>query len=537
MDDKSKGYSSQEEDEENKTNEEENEEDEENDRYVNINSKNNKYRNNKINNKNNNNNNNEKNKGTNINIIMAETEKDQIIIQLKKELKEKELQIKSVTKTNNKLQQSLEKFSKQIDDKIFNEKNNKNFFENLKNKKISIKYNSNERLKERELNNAINMIKILRNDNERLQSNLDNYEKNNKIQDLENINRQKMNENNDLEKEIKILKEQINEYKNYIKKNKELEKQIDILNKENKFLKDNIKNLNNQLFEKNQKEENSENKLYITPKKKKISLMKLEKTNNIFNNKYKININPLNIKRNKKNQNTSSLPSININSPNAQSLSKNNSLSKIFLYKKNYNTNIDDILPLFFTQEEIDLINNKLFKNNSQGLEEFKLKLCILNKSKETLSNKYNNEIKKYKERLKSAQEQIDYLNTKIRELEVNCQVLQTQKNEDVIRKRLLQKKIKNLEKNLEEKINILKLGFAGDDINIINNENENENDNENENENENENKMNESQNEENNSLYSQYTENNNNNNEIKKEDLNENNNENNENSFTKEDN
>ena len=206
MDDKSKGYSSQEEDEENKTNEEENEEDEENDRYVNINSKNNKYHKNKISNKTNN----EKNKGTNINIIMTETEKDQIIIQLKKELKEKELQIKSVTKTNNKLQQSLEKFSKQIDDKIFNEKNNKNFFENLKNKKISIKYNSNERLKERELNNAINMIKILRNDNERLQSNLDNYEKNNKLQDLENINRQKMNENNDLEKEIKILKEQIN---------------------------------------------------------------------------------------------------------------------------------------------------------------------------------------------------------------------------------------------------------------------------------------------------------------------------------------
>ena len=526
MDDKSKGYSSQEEYEENKTNEEENEEDEENDKYVNIKNKNNRYHNNKINNKNNN----EKNKGTNINIIMNETEKDQIIIQLKKELKEKELQIKSITKTNNKLQQSLEKFSKQIDDKIFNEKNNKNFFENLKNKKISIKYNSNERLKERELNNAINMIKILRNDNERLQSNLDNYEKNNKLQDLENINRQKMNENNDLENEIKILKEQLKEYNNYIKRNRELEKQIEILNKENKFLKDNIKNLNNQLFRKNQKEENSENKLYITPKKKKLSLMKLEKTNNIFNNKYKININPINIKRNNKNQNTSSLPSINVNSPNAQSLSKNNSLSKIFLYKKNYNTNIDDILPLFFTQEEIDLINNKLFKNNSQGLEEFKLKLCILNKSKETLSNKYNNEIKKYKERLKSAQEQIDYLNTKIRELEVNCQVLQTQRNEDVIRKRLLQKKIKNLEKNLEEKINILKLGFAGDDINNINNENENEN--------ENENKMNESQNEENNSLYSQYTENNNN--EIKKEDSNENNsnnNENNENSFTKEDN
>ena len=522
MNDKSKGYSSQEENEENITNEEEeNEENEENNDYANINNKNKKFSKNNAKYKNKN----EKNIGTNINIIMNETEKDQLILQLKKELKEKELQIKSITKTNNKLQQSLEKFSKQIDDKIFNEKIGKNFFENLKNKKINIKYNSNERLKERELNNAINMIKILRNDNERLQSIVDNYEKNNKLQDLENINRQKMNENNDLENEIKILKEQLNDYNNYAKKNKEMEKQIEILTKENKFLKDNNKNLNNQLFRKNQKDENSENKIYITPKKKKLSLMKLEKSNSIFNNKFKININPINRKRNNINQNASSLPSININSPHNKSLTKNKSLSKIFLYKKNYNTNIDDILSLFFTQEEIELINNKLFKNNSQGLEEFKLKLCILNKSKETLSNKYNNEIKKYKERLKSAQEQIDYLNTKIRELEVNCQVLQTQKNEDVIRKRLLQKKIKNLEKNLEDKMNILKLGFAGDDINIINNENENEN----------ENKMNESQNEENNSSYSQYTENNNN--ETKKDDSNEKNSNNDENSFTKEEN
>ena len=39
--------------------------------------------------------------------------------------------------------------------------------------------------------------------------------------------------------------------------------------------------------------------------------------------------------------------------------------------------------------------------------------MCIINKSKESLINKYNIEIKKYNERITSAQEQIEYLNGK----------------------------------------------------------------------------------------------------------------------------
>ena len=183
-----------------------------------------------------------------------------------------------------------------------------------------------------------------------------------------------------------------------------------------------------------------------------------------------------------KNQNLISLPTI--NSPkNNISTKKSNSLSKLTFLKKNYTENIEDILPQFFSSEEVELIKNKIFRNNSEGLEAFKIKLCIINKSKESLINKYNNEIKKYKERLASTQEQIDYLNNKIRQLEINCQVLNAQKNEDVIKKKFLQKKIKNLEKNLEEKNNILKLGFMEDNnidnenrIDVSQNENEDKN-------------------------------------------------------------
>ena len=260
--------------------------------------------------------------------------------------------------------------------------------------------------------------------------------------------------------------------------------------------------MNDQLYKRNQNFENegTDNKNNLSTKRKRISLIKLNKSSsqrNIFNKfQFKININPQNKNNNKtrniysmkntptivKNQNLISLPTI--NSPkNNISTKKSNSLSKLTFLKKNYTENIEDILPQFFSSEEVELIKNKIFRNNSEGLEAFKIKLCIINKSKESLINKYNNEIKKYKERLASTQEQIDYLNNKIRQLEINCQVLNAQKNEDVIKKKFLQKKIKNLEKNLEEKNNILKLGFMEDNnidnenrIDVSQNENEDKN-------------------------------------------------------------
>ena len=70
----------------------------------------------------------------NINITRDEKvkEKDKLILQLKKTLDEKDLQIKSIMKANNKLKQALENISKQIDGNLFDEKGTKKFFENLK---------------------------------------------------------------------------------------------------------------------------------------------------------------------------------------------------------------------------------------------------------------------------------------------------------------------------------------------------------------------------------------------------------------------
>lgn len=201
---------------------------------------------------------------------------------------------------------------------------------------------------------------------------------------------------------------------------------------------------------------------------KNISILKKDKSNsNLNSDRNQIilnkNKNNLHLKLNHKtiNQSNGTLPSINLKNKTPY---KSSSAIKLNNYRKNYD-NIKDILKVFFNEEDIELIN-KIFKNNINGLEDFKLKLCIINKSKESLSNKYNLEIKKYNERILSAQEQIEYLNNKIRESEVSYRVLQTQMNEFIIQKKLLQKKIKTLEGDLVEKDNILKMNFAEDDTN-----------------------------------------------------------------------
>jgi len=411
--------------------------------------------------------------------------KENIINDLKKEINEKENKIKLITKTNNKLKQSLNEFSKKVDDKLYNRKN---IFNNFKKSKYNIKNNNNDDdIKQRELDNAMNIIKILKNDNQRLQTAIDNYEKNNKLKDLENINKIKEDENMNLENQIKLLKKELNNYNICLKKCKIYENQIEILNKENKSFKDNNKLLKNKLSNQIQKNksssdltDNNRNKGYMSPKRVdnfRQNEPYSKRSRNMYNSnsdRYGIHINDnyynsINNKDRTSNlhQSMGSLPSINIKNKNNY---KNNTPIGLNIYKKNYE-NMNDILKTFFNEDDIELIN-RIFKKNVNGLEAFKLKLCIINKSKQTLNNKYNLEIKKYNERIISAQEQIEYLNSKVRESEVNYRVLQTQLNEFNIQKKLLLKKIKKLEENLIEKDNILKLNFAEEEINNENSNN-----------------------------------------------------------------
>ena len=102
---------------------------------------------------------------------------------------QKDLTIKKLSALNQKLKNSLEQISQKMDDKIFlftKRKNNYNTgrlrnnqsCENLSRNNFNLENGSNNIVKEKELNNAVNMIKILRNDNRRLQDKIDEIEKN-----------------------------------------------------------------------------------------------------------------------------------------------------------------------------------------------------------------------------------------------------------------------------------------------------------------------------------------------------------------------
>ena len=392
---------------------------------------------------------------------------------LKKQITEKDNKIKLITKTNQKLVKSMNTFSKEVDNKLSNKQG---ILGNIKKVKKNYGNDSSDDVKQKELDNAINIIKILKNDNQRLQTKIDNYENDNKVKDLENMNKLKSDENSNLEEQIKNLKKELNDYKICQKKIKTYEKQIQLLTKENKLLKDNNRNLNEKLTKKfpqnknnptySYNEDNDNKKIYKIKKDNYSSVFKLEK-NTIEKNRRndRVNFKDNSLKSGKRggnslNRSMGYLPQINSKSMLRNGSEKFSNIKLSNNYKKNYENTADDVLKTFFNSEDIIIIQ-KIFQNNASGFEEFKIKLCIINKSKESLINKYNIEIKKYNERITSAQEQIEYLNGKNRETEVNYKKLQTQMNEFNIQKKLLKKKIKMLEQNLADRENYISENFG----------------------------------------------------------------------------
>ena len=138
------------------------------------------------------------------------------------------------------MQNSLEKISKKLDERLLNT----NIFKKMNinsRQKFGVSFSTNNRsissglynnggmshlsddivsrnnniLKEKELNNAVNMIKILTNDNKRLQDKVDEFEKNKKIEN-EQKEKEKIKIDRELE-EHKACKEKMEQYKEKIR--------------------------------------------------------------------------------------------------------------------------------------------------------------------------------------------------------------------------------------------------------------------------------------------------------------------------------
>ena len=378
-------------------------------------------------------------------------------------MEEKDKTIQKLTKINLKLKNSLELVSKKMDEKIQNvnflkNKNNNNTFrsmnnlsyENLNKKEIKFeslgkKTISSNIIKEKELNNAVNMIKILRNDNQRLQDKIDEIEKNKEIekqsQDKKTILMQR-----ELQ-EHKICKKKIENYQEKIKKltekNQNLMDKI-IYGKSRKGSNTNINNKHNISIE---SEGENERNFYRT--KKKI----IKEPNGFGSNKIikkGFNLKKLGETRTQNN----SLPKINFaNNP---------------LLNSNQNANnVININNIFNSDEMFQL--NKVFVKNSKIYQIIIKKFEILQKSKDSIDNKYKLEQRQFTKRIYSMQQQIDYLSSKIRDRELKINILQSQLNEIKLEKKQLLKRVK-----------ILSEGFDLNEFNInhmeenINNKNQN---------------------------------------------------------------
>jgi hypothetical protein len=116
---------------------------------------------------------------------------------------------------------------------------------------------------------------------------------------------------------------------------------------------------------------------------------------------------------------------------------------------------------------------NIVFKDNENLFNIIVKKIEIMQKSKESMNNKYKLEKKQYIERIYSMQQHIDYLNGKIRENEFKINILQSQLNENNIHKKQLVRKIKILSAGIELS------DYSGNNIENINNKSEDKNNNE----------------------------------------------------------
>ena len=414
--------------------------------------------------------------------------------------------IQRLTITNKKLKNSLELISKKMDEKIMNINLFKKIKVNSRNKvasNLSINSNANSRsmfsginnqgkgshfsddvvsknninkdlVKEKELNNAVSLIKILKNDNKRLQNQVDEFEKNKELE-----KEQKQQEQIKIDRELhdhKMCKEKMEEYKDKIRKlsekNRMLQEKISFIKSTKKnssifklknsfYFNKKIKSNSMNLMESNNENDSFKAKKKIL-RKMNYSMSSEQNLNNIHKNEKIINVKKIGIDLSREQKNNS-LPKISTNKNSTKyHINYNNSQSS------NINANISSI---FNFDEKRQL--NKVFKNNESLFNIIVKKIEIMQKSKESMNNKYKLEKKQYIERIYSMQQQIDYLNTKIREYEIKINILQSQLNEKGIEKKQLIKKVKILSAGLES----IDYSRNNDNVNNINSNNEEIND------------------------------------------------------------
>ena len=348
-----------------------------------------------------------------------------LIQHLRNDIHKKERIMHLLTDTNNQLKNALNNFSKKLDKKIFEVNNTETNIKAYKNsqstKKIfDRKYKQLE--DDKNINSDYNKLlaknKLLQKDNDNLKSMIDASNKVEKMKEQENLNKILKEKNIKLEEEIFQIKRDIIDHSYCEKKRNSLLEKIKYLTEENKEYKKQIK--------------------------------KLTLENQTGQDIPKLNIN-------ENTQNGHSNGQNNLNSSRSKHNKMNDThLPKISKKAKKEENKKDNEIENLTDKDEIYILI-KFYQGDDSKFSEFKKKLISYAKCKENIINKYKNDEKMFNKKVYSMQEEIEYLNHKVKESEMRLNIFQQQINDKDFKNKQLKKQLIEEKKEKKEKENLKK--------------------------------------------------------------------------------
>ena len=401
----------------------------------------------------------------------------------KKEIERKERTINQMTETNKKLKSELEILQVEVQEKLdkmeFKEKND--IFENEKKKRYA-PLEQLLKVKEKELQNSIDIVKTYKKEKEQLQQiiedKVDMVQINSlndqiklaqeKIYDLEKEQKYLLKvkeehkkcafEQNKIQKEIDELKKQINELKQQNKEKAKTER-IHLSMQTSQIMKDNI-NINKKSPE--EKELQIKNSLDEFWSKNKDKLMESDDENNTNENNNNNILNDMKKKEDKKENilNIKKKIAEEIRNENLKIGKSNELLPKIPLFNQNEKKILLNILPekeIEKFEKRYECIDNA--KNNLKR--KYALETKLLNKENKDLENKYEISLLQLKENEQKNKNLLIQINEQKKEvfslqkkLEQCIKVLEDQKNKVRLKdeeNKILVKELTDLQLNYEK--------------------------------------------------------------------------------------
>ena len=348
-----------------------------------------------------------------------------LIQHLRNDIHKKERIMHLLTDTNNQLKNALNNFSKKLDKKIFEVKNTETNIKAYKNsqstKKIfdkKYKHIEDDKNINSDYNKLLAKNKLLQKDNDNLKSMIDASNKVEKMKEQENLNKILKEKNLKLEEEISQIKRDIIDHSYCEKKRNSLLEKIKYLTEENKEYKKQIK--------------------------------KLTLENQTGQDIPKLNIN-------ENTQNGHSNGQNNLNSSRSKHNKMNDThLPKISKKAKKEENKKDNEIENLTDKDEIYILI-KFYQGDDSKFSEFKKKLISYAKCKENIINKYKNDEKMFNKKVYSMQEEIEYLNHKVKESEMRLNIFQQQINDKDFKNKQLKKQLieeKKEKENLKKKDN-----------------------------------------------------------------------------------